>query len=548
MSASAAAAVGDSGPWSPLKHRVFLIIWGSMLASNVGMWVRDVASGWLMTEMSQSALLVALVQAALMLPVFLLAMPAGALADIVDRRRMLIAVQSLILLVSVALAAAVVLGVMTPTVLLSLTFVGGIGAALLQPAFQAVVPELVPKDQLRPAVALNSISINIARATGPALGGAILVAGGVAAAYIFDALSSLIVIAAFVWWRRASAPRSMPPESFFPAMRTGFRYATRSGDLQRVLIRAAAFFLFGSAYWALLPLIARDLLQAEASFYGLMLTSIGAGAVAGALVLPRLQRGRAPGTIVFIGNLLTTSVIAVLALAPSQGLTLSVLFLAGAAWIAVLTNLNVAAQSSLPNWIRARGMAVYLMVFYGAMSGGSALWGQTAQMTSLSTALLLAAGLGAVAAMLALPVGLPRGDSDLSPSGHWPEPPLAMPIAGERGPVMITIEWRITPADRDAFLAAAMDFATRRERDGAFGWRIYEDAENPERFVEVFLAHSWFEHLRQHERITEADRAAQEALQAFHLGPERPHVTHLLAAKPGDTRPAAELKLIGKSS
>lgn len=522
-----------AGPWSPLKSRAFAVILAATLLSNIGMWVRDVASGWLMTDLSPSPLLVALVQAALMLPVFLLALPAGALADILDRRKMLIAVQTFILLVSVALSLAVVGGLMTPWVLLALTFLGGIGAAMLQPTFQAVVPELVERDRLKPAIALNSMGVNISRAVGPALGGAILVSAGVAAAYAADAFLTLFVVMAFMWWRRQAPQSALPPEALGPAIVTGVRYVARSGDTKRVLLRAGAFFIFASSYWALLPLIARDVLQAEAAFYGLMLTAVGAGAVFGALLLPRLAANLSANAQILLGGLATAGAIAALALAPAQPVALALLFLAGAAWITVLTNLNVAAQSSLPNWVRARGLSVYLMVFYGSMAAGSAIWGQTAQWISIDGALFSAAAALAISTLLASFVKLPEGEVDRTPAGHWPEPAHALPVRGERGPVMVTVEYRIDQADRSRFLEHLYQFSNRRKRDGAFGWRVFEDAEDPARFTEVFFSASWLEHLRQHLRITRDDAAAQQTLRAFDVN-GNPRVTHQLAAKPGD--------------
>ncbi len=527
-----------ASPWAPLRTRAFAVIWTATLVSNIGLWIRDVASGWLMTEMAPSPLLVALVQGAMTLPIFLLALPAGALADILDRRRMLVAIQGFTALLSVAMAVAMATGAMTPTLLLVFTFLAGIGAALAGPPSQAVVPELVDKPMLRPAVALNSLGINISRAIGPALGGAIIVGAGVTAAYVADAVSTIAVVAAFVWWRRATPPATLPPEAFWPAMRTGAGYVAASRDMRIVLVRAAAFFLFASAYWALLPLVARRELGADATFYGLMLTAVGAGAVAGALLMPRLAARLAPGALVTGGSLLTMAAIALIALVPLRPVALVALFLAGAAWIAVLTNLNVAAQGSLANWVRARGLAVYLMVFYGAMTAGSALWGQVAQATSIPTALLVAAGAGTLAAILGARIGLPLGAADLAPARHWPDPLSAAPVAGERGPVMITIDYRVALAERDAFLATLHAFSTSRRRDGGFGWRVFEDAADPERFTEIFFAASWLDHLRQHARVTVADAADQARLNRFHIGPEPPRITHHLAARPGDGPPA----------
>ncbi|TAD88612.1 MAG: MFS transporter [Alphaproteobacteria bacterium] len=519
------AATPSAGAFAPFRSRAFRVIWTATLISNIGMWMKDVASGWLMTELSPSPLMVALVQAALTLPIFLLALPAGAVADIVDRRRLLVAVQSLIALVAVALALAVVADVMAPWVLLALTFLGGVGAALAAPAFQAAVPDLVDKATLRSAVALNSMGINVARAIGPALGGLVLATAGVAAAYALDALSTLVVVAAFLWWRPPLRQTALPPESLGSAIATGVRYAAASPELKAVLLRAGVFFLFASAYWALLPLIARDQLGGGSTYYGFLLTALGAGAVTGALSLPHLAKRASPDVLVTVGTLLTASVTAVLGLVPNKALAPILLFLAGAAWIAVLTNLNVAAQSILPNWVRARGLAIYLTVFYGAMTLGSAIWGQIASMLSLSAALVIAAACATVIGGIATLVRLPKGEADLTPSLHWPE--LAhSAVEDHRGPVLIEITYTVPAELRDAFIPAAVAFSRRRRRDGAFGWRLLEDPNEPGRFLEVFFAASWLEHLRQHSRVTKSDAEAQAALAGFHRSATPPEVRH----------------------
>lgn len=533
-----ADAGAPASPWSPLRHRVFLVIWLATMLSSTGTWVRDVASGWLMTELSPSPLMVALVQAATTLPVFLLSLPAGALADIMDRRKLLIAVQGLLMAVGVALTAFAHLGQMSPALMLALITLGGIGAAIAGPAFHAIVPELVPRHEIRPAVALNSLGINIARAVGPALGGLVVATLGVAAAYLLDALSYLVVIAAFLWWRRAPVPTDLPPEAFGAAMKTGVLYAARSPDLKRVLARAAAFFLFASAYWALIPLIARTKLQADAAYYGLLMASIGAGAVTGALLLPRLRLPT--GTLVLAGSLITAAVVALLAVVTSRWVAPALLFVAGTAWIAVLTSFNVLAQSVLPNWVRARGLAVFLMVFFGAMTAGSALWGTVAQLQSIERALLLAAAGGAVAAVLmAWAVRFPSEGKDLGPANAWPEPASAGAIPGERGPVLVTIAYTIHPADRVAFLAALYRLAAVRRRDGGFGWRVMEDAEDPQRFEELFFSTSWLDHLRHHRRLTQEDLQLHRDVRQFHRGTSPPLVRHLLAASPSDAGPPA---------
>lgn len=530
---SGAAGSAAPGAWAPLRNRVFLAIWLAALVSNTGTWVRDVASGWLMTDLSPSPLLVSLVQAATTLPVFLLSVPAGALADIVDRRRLLITVQSGLLVVGAALTLSAHLGLMSPGLLLVLILVAGAGAALSGPAFQAIVPEVVGRGELRSAVALNSLGLNISRAIGPALGGLIVATAGVAAAYLFDAISYLAVVGVFLLWRRPARTSDLPPESFLPAMRAGLRYAAGSRALGRVLLRAGGFFLFASAYWALLPLIARERLMVDAAGYGVLLAAIGAGAVAGAVALPKLKL---PGHVLVPGGTLVTALVTlVLALVQDRWAATGALAVAGAAWIAVLTTLNVAAQSTLPDWVRARGLAVYLMVFFGAMTAGSTVWGLVAQGAGIDLALVIAAIGGSLAGLaLARLVKLPSGTDDLTPSRHWPDPASAAPVPGDRGPVLVTITYRIDPADRHAFLEAIRDLARIRRRDGAFGWRVLEDAEDPTRFEEIFFAASWLEHLRHHRRVTRADADLQARVNRFHKGDTPPAVRHLVGADSRD--------------
>ncbi len=530
-----------TSPFAPFRQRVFAMLWTSALIANIGTWFRDVANGWMMTELAPSPVMVALVQAAASLPVFLLSLPAGALADAFDRRKLLIGVQLYLACVSLCLVAAVWTGIMTPVLLLALTLAGGIGQALTGPAWQSIVPEVVSRPQLRAAIALNSMGINVARAIGPAIGGWILAVSGVALAYALDALSYVFIIATLALWKRTAPVSTLGPERFWPSMATGARYVVRSPDIQRTLIRAAVFFMFASAYWALLPLVARQVLAGDATLYGVLLTSIGAGAVTGALLLPWVARDRSPDVIVLTGTLLTAAAMATLALAPSAFVAAAALFVAGVAWIAVLTTLNVIAQTVLPNWVRARGLAVYITVFFGAVTLGSTIWGQIAGATDVPTALLIAAGGAAVAGVLAMAVKLPKGDADLTPSLHWPEPATAAPIPGERGPVMVEITYRIDPVNRHAFLNAIEDLARVRKRDGATGWQIFEDAEAPERFVEVFFTPSWLDHLRQHERVTKADEGVQAAVNTFHLGPDAPSVKHFVAATPHDEAPPLSL-------
>lgn len=529
--------------FAPFRQRTFAILWTAALIANIGTWFRDVANGWTMTELAPDPAMVALVQAATTLPVFLFSLPAGALADLVDRRRLLIGIQVFLGATSVCLAVATTTGLMTPWLLLGLVFAGGLATAFMGPAWQSIVPEIVPREVLRPAIALNSLGINIARAIGPALGGLIVAVSGAALAYWLDAGSYLLILAALAWWKRPTAALTLPPEKFGSAMATGIRYVSASPDVRRTLFRAGMFFVFASAYWALLPLIARQTLDGDAGLYGILLTSIGAGAVVGALALPRLSGAVSGGQVVFLGTMATAGSMLVLATIPNSAAASAALFLAGAAWISVLTSVNVAAQTALPNWVRARGLAIYIMVFFGSMTVGALLWGRIAAETTIPSTLMIAAGGSVLAGLIALRVKLPKGDGNLMPSMHWPEPALAADVEHDRGPVMIEITYRVKAENRAAFLRVLKEFSRERRRDGGYRWQVFEDAGDPARIVETFLVPSWLDHLRQHQRVTQEDADLQARVTALHEGPEPPVVRHLLAIKAGAAEPSANQQL-----
>ncbi|MEW6257483.1 MAG: MFS transporter [Pseudomonadota bacterium] len=520
------------GAFAPLRQKVFAVLWAAAILGNTGSFIRDVASAWLVTDLSASPAAVAAVQAASLLPVFLLAMPAGVLSDILDKRRFLIAIQAGLACVSLALMALSYTGLMSVASLIGLTFLGGIGAALMMPTWQSIVPELVARADLKSAVALNSLGINVARAIGPAAGGLLLASLGAAVTYSADVASYLVVIAALLWWRRPPRQESELDERFAGAFRAGLRYARSSRELHVVLVRAVFFFAFASAVWALLPLVARDLLKGDAAYYGLLLGAIGLGAIGGAVALPRLRARFGADALVLLAALVTAGATIALAFAPPRLLALVILLAVGAAWISALTILNATAQAILPNWVRGRALAVYLTVFNGAMAGGSVAWGLVAQAWGLSLALILSACGLAAAALLLHRLRLPSGEADLTPSLHWPEPALAEPVDTDRGPVLILIEYRIARADRPAFLAALRHLSGARRRDGAYLWGVTEDAADPDVLVEWFMVESWAEHLRQHRRVSNADADVQRAARAFHVGDQPPVVRHLLALDP----------------
>ena len=519
------------GSFASLRQPVFAVLWAATVLGNVGSFMRDVASSWLVTDLSASPTAVALIQTAATLPIFLLAIPAGVLSDILDRRRFLIVVQVLLASVSGTLLVLSHLGALTVDYLIALTFVGGIGAALMGPTWQSIVPELVPRENLKGAVALNSLGINIARAIGPAAGGLILASFGAAVTYGMDVLSYVFVIAALLWWKRPAATDSALSENFLGAFRAGLRYTRASKELHRVLLRAAVFFLFASAVWALLPLVARQILGGSAGFYGVLLGAVGAGAIIGALVMPRVSAHLDTDGLVLLASVVSAAVMAVLVFAPPKWLAVLVLVLLGMGWITALTTFNSVAQAILPNWVRGRGLAVYLMVFNGAMAAGSLGWGLVAREIGVPYALAASAAGLVIVALLFHRVRLPIGEADLQASNHWPEPLVAESVANDRGPVMVQVEYRIRQEDRAAFLDAMKHLSQERLRDGAYAWGVAEHTSDPQRVVEWFFVESWAEHLRQHHRVSHADADLQAEALRFHVGPDKPEVHHFLALK-----------------
>ena len=519
--------------WDALRYPVFRSLWIATVVSNIGAWMYNAASGWLMTSLSPSPLIVSLVQVANSLPLFLFALPAGALADMLDKRRLILALEILTTAFSAVFALLVTLHAVGPTLLLLFIFLLGILAALETPAWQAIVPLLVPASALSSAVAVNSVGVNISRVIGPAITGGIIVGLGMAAPFWLDAFSNAGVIGVIYRWRppaRATV-HSLPAESLTGAIRAGMRYARYHRALRATLVRAVGFFLFASAYWALLPLVARSQLQGGPALYGTLLAAIGAGAVGGALFLPRINARLGADGIVVLGEAGTAAALVLFGLARQPWVAVLACLLAGLSWIGVLAILNVSAQTVLPDWVRGRGLAVYVTVFFGTLTIGSALWGLVAEHLGLPAAHYLAGGGALLALWATRRWKLQSGPAaDLTPSMHWPEPVLPAGVDQNAGPVLVTVEYHVAAENREAFLAALVPLARERRRDGAYDWNLFEDTEHPERMIETWLSDSWVDHLRQHRRFTRADRAVEERVQR--LAREPPRITHYIAVRP----------------
>lgn len=529
--ASTTKAAGDtSSAWSPLRLPVFRWLWFATLASNVGTWMHDIGAGWLMTSLSPSPVMVALIQTATTLPIFLLAMPAGALSDIVDRRRLLIVVQVWMGLVAAALGILTLTGITTAWTLILLTFAMGIGTAMMMPAWAAITPEIVPRAQLQPAIALNSLGINVARAIGPALAGFIISFAGTGTVFVLNALTYLGVIVVLSSWRREVSPSELPAERLVGAMRAGFRFARHAPELQAAVLRGLSFFLFASASWALLPLVARQLEDGGPQAFGTLVASIGAGAVLGAFALPRLRKRLSRDAQVAIATAVYSGTTASLAFIDHLAWLSLAMAMSGVAWITIMSSLHVAAQMALPDWVRSRGLAVSMTTFMGAMAAGSLAWGTVAEWTSISQSLLLAAAGMLLAGLIGMRWRISGfEDVDLSQSMHWPQPVVHDAVTHDRGPVLISIEYQVRPDAVPHFLDAVRLLGIRRRRDGAFTWGIYESTEHPHHFIETFHVTSWLEHLRQHERVTDADRVLQDEIRELLAPGTAPIVSHYVA-------------------
>jgi MFS family permease len=522
-------AHSPQSPWSPLRVAVFRNLWLALLASNIGTWMQTVGAQWLLVDKPNASTLVAVVQTANLLPALLLALPAGALADSFDRRRMLTAVQLYMLVVGVVLAGLTAVGQMPPALLLTLTFALGVGQALTIPAWQSLIPELVPREQLPSASALAAISMNVARSVGPAIAGVLIARTGVATVFALNAATFLIFAVVLATWRPAANDDDGPPERFTSALRAGGRYVRHSPVVRRILLRTALFVVPGSALWALLPLEARRL-GMDSSGYGLLLAALGVGAISGALVLPRIRARLPDNAMLALASLTYAVSTATVALAPNPAVAVAALPFAGVAWVAVLSSMNVAMQLFLPVWVRARGLAILQVIFAGGQAVGALAFGVLAGAVGLTPAQLASAAvlLAGALTIRAWPLRDTRG-LNREPAVYWPEPQLVVEPAPRAGPILITANYRVKPENVDEFLTAMEAVRRSRMRTGATRWGLFRSGEVPDTYVEVYLVPSWDEHLRQHEgRLTGSDQVAEERARALVEGP--PEVSHLLPA------------------
>lgn len=514
---------------APLRIPVFRGVWIASTVSNLGGLIQSVGASWLMTSIASSAGMVALVQASVTLPIMLLSLLAGAMADGFDRRKVMLGAQMFMLAVSVALALCAWGDLLTPWLLLMFTFLIGCGAAFNAPAWQASVGDMVPRPHLAGAVALNSMGFNIARSVGPAIGGAIVAAAGAAAAFAVNAVSYIALILVLSRWRPPRNPHALPREPLQIAIAAGVRYVWMSPTLRTVLIRALVFGFGASSAMALMPLIAKDLIAGGPLTFGLLLGAFGLGAVGGAIGSARLRVRLSTEGLVTSGSIAFAMAVALAGFSTTLALTMPALFVAGASWVLSLSTFNVSVQLSTPRWVVARALSLYQMFAFGGMAAGSWLWGVFAETHSISLSLTYAGVALLVCALMGRWIPMPQTEElNLDPLRTWQAPTTAVPVEPRTGPVVVTIEYRIRAADALEFLRAMAERRRIRRRDGARNWMLLRDLHDPETWIERYNVPTWNDYIRHNNRLTHEDADIPARLRALHHGPNAPVVRRMI--------------------
>ncbi len=544
MSSATATPTRDptsSSALAALRFPVFRSVWIASMVSNFGGLIQSVGASWMMTSIAPSADMVALVQASITLPIMLLSLLAGALADSFDRRKVLLGAQAFMLCVSIALAICAWSGLITPWLLLTFTFLIGCGAAFNAPAWQASVGDMVPRSHLAGAVTLNSMGFNIARSVGPAIGGAIVAAAGAAAAFSVNALSYIGLLVVLARWRRARDPDRLPREPLTMAMTAGVRYMWMSPALRIVLARSLVFGLGSISAMALMPLMAKVLIAGGPMTYGLLLGAFGLGAVGGAIGSARARARLSTEGIVRSASLVFACCAIIAGFSKLLSVTMLALFAAGACWVLTLSTFTVSVQLSTPRWVVARALSLYQMAAFGGMAAGSWLWGVLAEDRSLGLSLSCAAGALVISAALGRWLPLRQAEElNLDPLRAWQVPKTAVPVENRTGPVVVTIEYRIHESDAIEFLRAMSERRRIRRRDGARHWTLLRDLADPEVWIERYNVPTWVDYIRHNNRLTQEDADIPARLRALHQGPNAPVVRRMIERQTDSMPSSAE--------
>ena len=521
---------------APLRHAVFRRIWLASLVSNLGILIQGVGAAWAMTQMTSSADKVALVQTALMLPIMLISMPAGAIADMHDRRIVALVSLTIALCGATALTVLAWFNLVTPNVLLALCFIVGSGMALFGPAWQASVSEQVPAETLPQAVALNGISYNIARSFGPAVGGIVVATAGAFAAFAVNAVLYLPLMIVLFLWNRAHEPSRLPRERLNRAIVSGVRYIANSPSIRIVLIRTLVTGLIGGSVSALMPLVARDLLHGGAQTYGIMLGAFGMGAVVGALNIAEVRKRMSGEAAVRACALSMGGAIAAVALSRSPVLTAAALVVAGAVWMLAVALFNIGVQLSAPRWVAGRSLAAFQASIAGGIAMGSWGWGRLTDAAGVETALLVSAAMMFASPLLGLWLRMPRIGARNEDAEVLADPEVQLALTGRSGPLVVEIEYRVAQENARGFHNVMQDVQLSRQRNGAYGWSIARDIANPELWTERYHCPTWYDYLRQRNRSTQSERALHQHAMGFHLGPDPVRVRRMLERPFGSVR------------
>ncbi|MBZ9708996.1 MFS transporter [Mesorhizobium sp. ESP7-2] len=514
---------------APFRHGIFRAVWGASLVSNFGGLIQGVGAAWMMTTIATSPYQVALVQASTTLPIMLFALVAGAIADSFDRRKVMLVAQTFMLVVSALLTAFTYLDLITPWTLLAFTFLIDSGTALNSPSWQASVGDIVPRNKVPAAVALNSMGFNLTRSVGPAIGGIIVAAAGAAAAFAANAVSYIGLIVVLARWKPDVPVSTLPRESLGAAMGAGLRYVAMSPNIGKVLVRGAAFGFSAGAVLALLPLVARDVVRGDALTYGIMLGAFGIGAVGGALISVRLRQLLSSETMVRCAFAGFAACAFNAAISQHAWQTSLGLLVGGACWVIALSHFNVTVQMATPRWVVGRVLSVYQTATFGGIALGSWIWGVVADAHGAETALIAAAIAMLAGGALGLVLPLPQQQVlNLDPLNRFKEPHLALDLKPRSGPIAIMIEYVIRHEDEAEFLATMAERGRIRRRDGARNWTLARDLENPSIWIEHYHTPTWLEYVRHNGRITHADAIVGERLRALHSGDEPPRVRRVI--------------------
>ncbi len=517
--------------WMPLKNHVFFMLWLAWMTSNICMWMNDVAASWMMTSLSSSPTLVALIQTASNLPVFLLGIPSGAFADIFNRKKYFVFTQIWIALNAALLCFLTFTDSLNASLLLFLTFTNGIGLAMRWPVFAAIVPDLVGRDQLPAALAMNAVAMNASRIIGPLMAGALIASAGTEYVFALNMILSLGCTVLILRWKYQSNISSLPGERFIGAMRVGIQYVRSSMRMRAVLIRIFLFFMQSSALLALLPVIAKDHFNGNAQTFTIMLSCLGVGAILSVSQLPKLRRRYDRNQLVSFGQILQAATSIGVVLVPNVWLSAPIMMLSGASWIITANSISISAQLALPSWIRARGMSIFQMSLMGGSALGAGIWGYLAEHTSVTTAVIAGSVFGIISVLLSNHLKLEGGsEEDLTPVCPIEQPMPDRDIDHDVGPVMISVEYQIDPKKMYEFQTVMKKARDARLRQGAVSWSFFEDAEQEGKCLEYFIFETWADYLRRFDRFTTNDLKLQEERFAFHLGKNPPQVTRRVAA------------------